>query len=74
VATVAASGRDADPASRYRNDLVIVDTRTGAELGRFPIEGSTVFSVGITIGPDGSIYVPFIQGDLLAFGPAVADR
>jgi len=74
VATVAAGGRDADPASRYRNDLVVVDTRTGAELSRFPIEGATVFSVGITIGPDGSIYVPFIQGDFLAFGPAGPGR
>jgi len=74
VATVAAGGRDVDPASRYRNDLVVIDTRTGAELSRVPIEGATVFSVGITIGPDGSIYVPFIQGDLLAFGPAAAGR
>lgn len=57
-------------ASQYANDLVIVDTLTGAEVQRIPLAGPTIFSIGITVGPDGTVYVPFIQGDLFALrGP-----
>jgi outer membrane protein assembly factor BamB len=53
-----------------RNDLVVVDTATGEILDRETIPGATVFSVGITVGADGTVYVPMIVGDLLAFRPA----
>jgi len=51
------------------NDLVVVDTATGAVLDREPIPGNSLFSVGTTIGPDGTVYVPTILGDLFAFRP-----
>lgn len=53
-------------ASQYANDLVVIDTRTGTELSRVSFEGPTIFSIGITIGADGTVFVPFIQGDLYA--------
>jgi outer membrane protein assembly factor BamB len=53
-----------------RNDLVVLDAATGAELDREPIPGTSVFSVGTTIGPDGTVYVPTIVGGLAAFRPA----
>ena len=54
-----------------RNDLVVLDARTGEELDREPIPGTSVFSVGTTIGPDGTVYVPTIVGGLAAYRPAV---
>lgn len=56
-------------AGQRRNDLVVLDTTTGAELDREPIPGTSVFSVGTTIGPDGTVYVPTIVGGLHAFTP-----
>lgn len=53
-----------------RNDLVLLDARDGTEIDRAPIPGTSVFSVGTTVGPDGTIYVPTIVGGLFAFGPA----
>ncbi|GAA3928837.1 hypothetical protein GCM10023085_07720 [Actinomadura viridis] len=52
------------------NDLVVVDTATGAELDRERIPGLSIFSVGTTVGPDGTVLVPTITGDLFAFRPA----
>jgi outer membrane protein assembly factor BamB len=53
-----------------QNDLVVLDSATGAELDREQLPGATVFSVGTTVGPDGTVYVPTIVGDLFAFRPA----
>jgi outer membrane protein assembly factor BamB len=61
-ATVAGAGLD--------TELVVLDTATGAELDREPIPGPSVFSVGTTIGPDGTVYVPTVVGGLAAFRPA----
>jgi len=52
------------------NDLVVVDTATGAELDREPMPGLTIFTVGTTVAPDGTVLVPTITGDLFAFRPA----
>jgi outer membrane protein assembly factor BamB len=51
-------------------DLLVVDTRTGAELDREPIPGKPYFTVGTTIDLDGTVYVPAIGGSLHAFKPA----
>ncbi len=58
-ATVAAGGG--------RNDLVVVDALSGSELDREPIPGTPVFTVGTTVGLDGTVYVPSIVGGLYAF-------
>lgn len=60
-ATVAAGGG--------RTDLVVLDTTTGDVLDREPLEGTTRFSVGITLAPDGTVLVPMIGGELLAYRP-----
>lgn len=54
---------------QFRNDLVVVDTTTGAELDRESIPGTSVFTVGTTVGPDGTVYVPTINGGLYAYRP-----
>lgn len=51
-------------------DLVVLDTATGTEVDREQIPGVSVFSVGTTIGSDGTVYVPTIVGGLYAFRPA----
>lgn len=51
------------------NDLVVIDTTTGAVLDREPLPGTTAFSVGTTVGPDGTVYVPTFLGQLFAFRP-----
>ena len=51
-------------------DLVVLDTRTGEVLDRERLEGENRFSVGITLGPDGTVFVPTIVGTLAAFRPA----
>lgn len=55
--------------SGFVNDLVVVDAGTGAVLDREPLPGTTVFSVGTTVGPDGTVYVPTFNGHLFAFRP-----
>ena len=50
-----------------RTKLVVLDTTTGDVLDREPIDGTTRFSVGITIAPDGTVLVPMIGGELLAY-------
>jgi outer membrane protein assembly factor BamB len=51
------------------NDLVVIDTTTGEVLDREPLPGTTAFSVGTTVGPDGTVYVPTFLGQLFAFRP-----
>lgn len=47
--------------------LVVVDTRDGSTLDDQAIPGSCVFSVGTTVGVDGTVYVPTIVGNLVAY-------
>lgn len=71
IATQAAGGRVYATVARDRfgNDLVVLDAATGAELDREPLPGTPVFTVGTTVGPDGTVYVPAVVGDLYAFTP-----
>lgn len=57
-------------AGDFRNDLVVVDAATGEELDREPLPGTAVFTVGTTVGLDGTVYVPTIVGGLYAFRAA----
>jgi outer membrane protein assembly factor BamB len=50
-----------------RNDLVVLEATSGEELDREELPGAPGFSVGTTIGPDGSVYVPTIVGGLYGF-------
>jgi outer membrane protein assembly factor BamB len=50
-----------------RDDLLVLDTTTGEELDRERLPGRPVFTVGTTIGPDGTVYVPSINGELYAY-------
>jgi hypothetical protein len=54
----------------FQNDLLVVDTTNGTVLDREEIPGITIFSVGTTVGPDRTIYVPSFNGKLFAFRPA----
>lgn len=54
-------------AGEGRNDLVVLDTGSGAELDRERLPGAPRFTVGTTIGPDGTVYVPTITGELFAY-------
>jgi len=56
------------------NDLVVIDTATGTELDREPLPGTTLFSVGITVGPDATVFVPTFNGELYAFVPVLAEH
>lgn len=56
--------------TRQENELLVLDTRTGETLDREPLAGNTLFTVGTTVGPDGTVYVPAIRGQLFAFRPA----
>ncbi len=49
---------------------MVVDTHTRQEHDRDRLPRTTVFSVGTTIGPDGTVYVPTISGDLFAYRAA----
>lgn len=51
------------------NELIVADTRSGAELERHRL-GVVGFTVGTTLGLDGTVYVPSILGRLFAFRPA----
>jgi outer membrane protein assembly factor BamB len=61
-ATVAVAARE--------NDLVVVDTTSGAELDRERLAGISVFTVGTTVALDGTVFVPTLLGQLYAFRPA----
>ena len=50
--------------------LVVLDTATGEVLDRHELPGVSGFSVGTTVGPDGTVLVPTIRGQLHAFVPA----
>ncbi|WP_276374592.1 PQQ-binding-like beta-propeller repeat protein [Chryseolinea sp. H1M3-3] len=52
---------------QLKYDLVIIDVRSGQELDREHLPGLPFFSVGITIGYDGTIYVPTFNGYLYAY-------
>lgn len=52
---------------QLKYDLVIVDVLSGEELDREHLSGRPLFSVGITIGFDGTIYVPTFNGFLYAY-------
>lgn len=71
VSTQAAGGQAYVTVNRadQQNDLVVVDTATGDELDREALPGDTGFTVGTTLGPDGTVYVPTIRGQLFAFRP-----
>ena len=72
IPTQAAGGRVYATVDRgqRRTDLVVLDAATGEELDREPIPGVSVFSVGTTIGSDGTVFVPTIVGGLAAYRPA----
>jgi outer membrane protein assembly factor BamB len=72
VATQAAGGRAyvTVQADSFANQLVVLDTADGSELDRVDLPGASVFSVGTTIGPDGTVYVPTIVGGLHALRAA----
>lgn len=52
------------------NKLIVVDTRDGRVLDSEPLVGVSGFTVGTTIGADGTVYVASILGQLFAFRPA----
>jgi outer membrane protein assembly factor BamB len=68
IATQAAGGRAyvTVAAEAFENDFVVIDTATGAELDREHLSGTSVFSVGTTVGPDGTVFVATIVGGLHA--------
>ena len=53
----------------FQNDLIVIDTKLGRELDREHLPGTTIFTVGTTIGFDGYVYVPSFNGCLFAFRP-----
>jgi outer membrane protein assembly factor BamB len=69
IATQSAGGRAyvVTPGADGSKDLVVVDVRTGDELDREPLPAPVRFGVGTTIGNDGTVFVPTIDGDLFAF-------
>jgi outer membrane protein assembly factor BamB len=71
IATQAAGGRVYATVvqGRFGNDLVVLDTATGDELDREHLPGTPVFTVGTTVGPDGTVYVPAVVGELYALVP-----
>jgi outer membrane protein assembly factor BamB len=52
------------------NYLIVADAVTGAELDRELLAIDSVFTVGTTLGPDGTVYVPSVDGWLFAFRSA----
>jgi outer membrane protein assembly factor BamB len=54
----------------FQNDLVVIDTGDGTELDREPIPGTSIFTVGTTVGQDGTVFVPTITGRLYAYRAA----
>ncbi|MFA5937814.1 MAG: PQQ-binding-like beta-propeller repeat protein [Sinimarinibacterium sp.] len=69
ISTQAAGGLAYVTAFGAINELVVVDTRDGTELDREPLIGVTGFTVGTTVGLDGTVYVPAFLGELFAFRP-----
>jgi len=54
----------------YQNELIVVDTVTGAILDRDVLPGTTIFTVGTTVDLQGTVYVPTINGKIFAFKPS----
>jgi len=50
-----------------RAELLTIDTRTGEILDRDAIPGKPIFTVGTTLGPDGTVYVATILGEMHAY-------
>jgi outer membrane protein assembly factor BamB len=53
----------------FENDIVVVETDSGTVIDREHLSGKTIFTVGTTVGPDGYIYVPSINGHLFVYRP-----
>ncbi len=72
IATQAAGGKAYVTVSTgpLTTALVVLDTTDGRELGRVALPGTSVFSVGTTVGPHGTVFVPSIVGNLYALVPA----
>jgi outer membrane protein assembly factor BamB len=51
-------------------DILVIDTRTGEELDRESLPGLNTFTVGTTIGLDGTVLVPTFRARLVAYRPA----
>lgn len=54
-------------AENFANDLVVIDATDGSILDRERLPGTPVFTVGTTIGNDGTVYLPAISGGLHAY-------
>lgn len=54
---------------RQKYDLIIVNVLSGDVIDREHLPGLPFFSVGITVGQQGNIYVPTINGYLYAYRP-----
>lgn len=52
---------------QLKYDLVVIDVLSGQELDREHLPGLPFFSVGITVGYEGTIYVPTFNGYLYAY-------
>lgn len=57
----------ASPTGRFYNNLLVTDVLTGKVLDKETLPGKTFFTVGTTVGPDGTVYVPSFNGYLYAF-------
>ncbi|MCG6191180.1 outer membrane protein assembly factor BamB family protein [Maribellus maritimus] len=57
----------------FQNDLVVIDTTNGKIIDREHLPGTTIFTVGTTIGCSGYVYVPSFNGHLFAFSPESTD-
>lgn len=56
-----------DTRGRSYNYVAVIDTKTGKQIDREELPGSTFFTVGTTVGPEGNIYIPSFNGNLFAF-------
>jgi len=55
-------------------DILVLDTRTGEELDRESLPGMNTFTVGTTIGLDGTVLVPTFRARLVAYRPAGSNK
>ncbi len=56
-------------AGELKCEIAVFDRTTGAELDRELLPDTCVFSVGTSVGADGTVYVATIVGGLYAFRP-----
>ncbi|HZI24368.1 MAG TPA: hypothetical protein VFD46_04795, partial [Chryseolinea sp.] len=52
---------------RLYNRLVVIEAKSGKQIDEEELPGTTLFTVGTTIGPWGDVYVPAFNGRLFAF-------